>query len=319
MSLQFVDFDGDGQEDLLAATYEGTVFLVRGTQDGWLKPTHVLDKQGRPVLLSLYYDTLEHTYKNAERSLGPAKNPEDHCIAVSAVDWDADGDLDLLLSSYEGRLYLQLNEGERGVAAFSGTNRLLKAGGKSIDLDGGLTAARPVDWNGDGLFDLLCGSFDGSAIVFLNCGERGAPVFAGGLELLKSAGEGGSDGSAPTSDFYVDAVDYDGDGDLDLLVGGHYEFVPPERELTVAEVQQLVELDAEAERNDRRFRELQRISSERGQGLSSEDVNRLHKELFAEPANVKFMTRRSEVFREIEVLRPRRRKIAGVWLYRQIS
>ena len=52
----------------------------------------------------------------------------------------------------------------------------------------------------------------------------------------------------PDAGLYADAVDYDGDGDLDLVVGGYSMWTPPARELNAEEkatVARLKKLQAE--------------------------------------------------------------------------
>ncbi len=55
---------------------------------------------------------------------------------------------------------------------------LVEAGGKPIDVDLGHAAPRFVDWDGDGLEDLLVGQFgEGRLAIYRNVGHRGEPKF----------------------------------------------------------------------------------------------------------------------------------------------
>lgn len=55
---------------------------------------------------------------------------------------------------------------------------LVEAGGQPIDVDLGHAAPRFVDWDGDGLEDLLVGQFgEGRLAIYRNLGSRGEPKF----------------------------------------------------------------------------------------------------------------------------------------------
>ena len=92
MSPQFVDFDADGHTDIITATFEGTAFIVRGGEDGWRNPEHLVDAQGRHIILSQFYDVDARRWTNADRTpSGQAEpNPRDHCVSATVVDWDAE-------------------------------------------------------------------------------------------------------------------------------------------------------------------------------------------------------------------------------------
>jgi hypothetical protein len=63
----------------------------------------------------------------------------------------------------------------------------LKCAGSRIDV-GSYAAPLMVDWDGDGLQDLICGQFDFGRIRFYrNEGSPGSPVFNGFTYLLDGA------------------------------------------------------------------------------------------------------------------------------------
>ncbi len=68
-----------------------------------------------------------------------------------------------------------------------------------------------VDWNGDGRFDLLVGSWSGELFLFLNEGSRELPVFGKPIKLNDGKLDVGSDSSP-------DMADLNGDGKKDLIV-----------------------------------------------------------------------------------------------------
>ena len=118
-------------------------------------------------------------------------------VAVVDVDWanrlgGADGDLDLLLGSYEnGHLYRQMNEGTKTAPKFTGKNIAVMVGDTQFGLPAKMTAPRMLDWDADGDLDILVGSFGdsygargegGGVYLSLNEGEKGKPPFlAGGI------------------------------------------------------------------------------------------------------------------------------------------
>ena len=94
MSLQFADFNADGHQDIVTATWEGTVFLVAGSESGWQQPAYIRDAKEQLILLSRYYDVQAKKYDNADCALTGAADPKDHLISAFAWDWDNDGNYD---------------------------------------------------------------------------------------------------------------------------------------------------------------------------------------------------------------------------------
>src|SRR5262245_14610962 len=238
MCPQLVDFNADGFPDLVMGTFEGVAFWVPGSKTGFQEPQRILDAAGNPILLSLFWNRKAEKWDNADRSFKGQQHPPDHCISVVAVDWNNRGVFDLLLGAKEGGLYLRRNEGTPGKPKFVTTNERILADGKPLLVPGGLTAPRLIDWNGDGLFDLVCGSFAGGVYLYLNTGKPGQPVFGAPQVLIpppEKSGRVPTEPTRPTEGCYVDVVDYDGDGKLDLLVGGYSTWSPVRKALTPSE------------------------------------------------------------------------------------
>ncbi len=244
-----MDINGDGLQDILIGSFSGVPQWIENTKDGYGKSTAVLAKDDAPVMISEFWDFEADDWAESEST-----GTKGHCSSVAAVDWDHDGDIDLLLGGYrDGGLFLRLNEGSPTETKFATTNQIVKVGDEPVAFEGGMGAPRVADWDGDGLFDILIGTIRGEVVLLRNAGTKGKPVFPKMTTLIAALpGASGSkqikrvpaakDGSpvGPGSSYHIEVVDYDGDGDLDLLVGGRVEWltgplkVPTEEELETA-------------------------------------------------------------------------------------
>jgi hypothetical protein len=314
-----VDFNADGQLDLVMGTFEGVAYLVPGSRTGFQEPQRILDAAGKPILLSAFWNYDTKKWDNADRSPRGQKYPQDHCIAVVAVDWNNDGVLDLLLGAKEGGIYLRRNEGKPGRPKFVTTNERVLADGKPLMVPGGLTAIRVVDWNADGKFDLVCGSFGGGVYLYLNKGKPGRPAFGAPEVLIPPADQDAlraTEPTRPTEGCYVDVVDYDGDGKLDLLVGGYSTWSPAAKALTPAQQKEVAKLDARL-RTLRAAQQKLFQEASREAGSNQAKLNRLYQDLVKTEEFQKLSRQLSAAFRRLEDLRPQPRREAFVWLYRR--
>ncbi|MFT5291591.1 MAG: hypothetical protein ACI8QS_003313 [Planctomycetota bacterium] len=224
MSSQFVDMNDDGFKDILVGSFSGAPQWLEGSEYGYLAPKAVVDKDGEEILIKAFWNIPEKKWDDSERS-----GTDGHCTSSSAIDWDGDGDFDLLLGDYYGgRMYLRINEGSAKEPAFATTNTPVQAGGQPLVVDGKLAAPCVVDWDEDGILDLLISTGDGGLYFFRNTGSTTDTRFAEKRMLIapkKSPFAGGEVTTgplplAPDTSFHVQPCDYDGDGDLDLLIGG---------------------------------------------------------------------------------------------------
>ena len=185
----FVDWDGDGDFDLVGGRFSGDLEAWRNTGTA-----------NAPIFT---------------QALGPA-NPFNLIgysrSGPSFVDWDGDGDFDLVLGFGQGSLPAWRNTGSATAPVFTAVT----GGADPFDgIDVGFLS-RPsfVDWDGDGDFDLVSGEWDGTLLAWRNTGSATAPVFT-----AVTGGANPFDGIDVGDDSAPNFVDWDGDGDFDLVLG----------------------------------------------------------------------------------------------------
>lgn len=250
MSSQLVDINGDGHHDILVGSFSGVPQLIMGSEKGFGKPGPIQDASGKTVLIEDFWNAEERKWDSTDRA-----KSEGHCTSVSAVDWDDDGDLDLLLGDYYGgRVYLRENQGDAKDMKFALTNQIVEAGGKPMVVPKGLAAPRIVDWNGDGLFDILCGGSKGGVYYYQNTGKQKAPKFDAAKTLIapykdpsssfvKRVPAKNGEPTLPGSSFHIEPVDFDGDGDLDILVGARSSWLIETPKLSDKEKSEVEKID----------------------------------------------------------------------------
>jgi hypothetical protein len=239
-----VDLDGDGHIDLISGSWPGEIFFQGGPRHTFAAPIKLKDKSGKTINIGGGRldsgDTLlivgDATFdKNARgetviRYEGEViEIPETKqglitgtASSVHAVDWNADGKIDLLVGEIEGRVYFVPNEAKSKGLAF-GKEQALLAGGKLIQVPGGHAGPFAAEWDGDGKIDLLVGAGDGSVWFYRNVGTPHEPKLAPGVQLVPAGAEtqGPDTSREPRRGVRakICAVDYYCTGRLDLLVG----------------------------------------------------------------------------------------------------
>ncbi|WP_321515760.1 VCBS repeat-containing protein [Marinifilum fragile] len=210
------DINGDGIDDLVSGSFPGQAYFFKGKEDGNFEP-----------------------FVFIRDTLGNALNPG-HTTTVAPFDWDGDGLLDLVWGVRFKGVAVSRNVGTRKQAAFLTPEFIdimpYTAGHEKVS-----SHTVPVDWNGDGRFDLVCGSESGDVFVCLNTGTAKEPKFDSKPEVLilnkrnhSKALVGENQPNGYRSKLFVH--DYNGDGKLDILLGDVYTEREIFRELTSEEM-----------------------------------------------------------------------------------
>ena len=191
-----VDWDGDGNMDMLTGSYPGHLYLYLNNGKGEYAAAEILkDTEGQFI---------KPNYSS---------NPRAH-------DWDGDNDLDLVIAT-SSNIHVVKNIGTRKEPKFDPKIEKVKFKGKVVSLRGRL-GVEIADWNGDGRADLLVGLESTGVIAMFDSASKGEPVFTESEVLIRepdpnSGLQSGKD--HPDGRLKMHVADYNGDGLADLLVG----------------------------------------------------------------------------------------------------
>lgn len=153
----------------------------------------------------------------------------DHC-RIDVDDWDDDGLLDIVVGEAFGHVFWLPNRGTANEPRFPFSRFLSDAEGVPIDA-GDAATPKVVDWDGDGLKDLLVGTEWNRILYYRNTGTnknrqlayQGLVQADGATLILPITPVAEASESIFKRDYYpvLETVDWDGDGDVDLLSGGY--------------------------------------------------------------------------------------------------
>ena len=198
----WLDFDGDGVLDLYVTNY-----LEYDPQYHFFYPPDVFPPplSYTPQPDALFRGRGDGTFEDVSASSGVGAQAA-RGMSVVAADFDADGRTDVFVSNDAGANFLWRNQGD-------GTFRedALRCG-LAFGMKGDATAAMTADWgdvDGDGLGDLVVTDMSyGSLYLGVRPGLYADKVFAAGIAAI--SGQYVSWGGG--------YLDFDDDGDLDLLI-----------------------------------------------------------------------------------------------------
>ena len=225
------DWDGDGDMDIISGDSAGYVaFFENLSGPGVAKP-----KFAAPKLLQADGKTLRIMAGGNGSIQGPAEAKWGY-TTLSVADWDGDGLPDLIVNSILGKVVWYKNIGTRKEPKLSAAQPIevewqgpqpalawgwMKPQGKAL-LTQWRTTPVAVDWNKDGLMDLVMLDQEGYLAYFERAKVDGKIVLLSprrafcdedGKPLLLSKGTAGKSGRRKLC-----VTDWDGDGKTDILL-----------------------------------------------------------------------------------------------------
>ena len=205
----------------------GLFQILWGQEDGSFKKAEALNgTDGEPLIIPI-------EDRNSQT--------ENICTRPTAVDWDGDGDLDLVVGNFAGSFYLFAG---KGGGQFLPEPQLIMAGSAPLKIAGAHSDPFVVDWDKDGDIDLLSGSSNGGVQWAENVAAPGETPSFESFESLIEPGtriEYGQplreeDLTGPTSSTRVWVDDVNSDGQLDVLVGDSVNLISPADGLSAEEL-----------------------------------------------------------------------------------
>jgi hypothetical protein len=229
-----VDIDGDGHLDILSGSYSrmdrdmaGLFQVLYGKGDGTFRKAEVLKgTDGQPLIIPADND------RNVTDKI---------CTRPFAVDWDGDGNLDLVVGNFSGTFYWFKGQGK---GKFLPKPEQIMADGKPLKLPGAHGDPFIIDLDGDGSMDLVSGCSDGGVYWARNKAGKGKvpdlapfqPLIPPGKALKPGQPLRESDLTGPTHATRVWVADINGDGKLDLIVGDDVTLVSPAKGISDEEL-----------------------------------------------------------------------------------
>ena len=229
-----VDWDDDGDEDLICGNSAGYIGFIEN-MDGGNPP-----KWNKSVLLEADGKSIRIMAGENGSIQGPCERKWGY-TTVSVADWDGDGLKDIIVNSILGKVEWYKNVGRKG------SPKLTKTGGVKVDWED-KDAPKPVwnwwnpkadelvsqwrttpyaiDWNKDGLMDLVMLDHEGYLAFFERFKKDGKLLLHPGKRIFRDADIDNGNGLLRLNNKEAGGsgrrkfcfIDWDRDGDLDLLI-----------------------------------------------------------------------------------------------------
>lgn len=253
-----MDFDGDGDLDLVVScpdkpnngTYVFENTAGKGVKMPVFKPGKRISKGAHNASISYadgkvfvttpgeLHDQFKTKGLDASKKIHSTNNVHSNRVRANQwkyLDYDGDGVLDLVIgvgdwvnygwdnaydkngrwlnANIQGFVYYLINKGTDDKPVYEKPEFVISAG-TPVNVFG-MPSPNFSDFDGDGDLDLICGEFLDSFTYYENVGTRQKPVYALGRRL-----KNGDDHVAMDLEMIVPtAIDWDGDGDVDLICG----------------------------------------------------------------------------------------------------
>jgi len=217
-SVEVADWEGDGDLDFIGGNETGFVQLIENIST----PARTQFKTARQIPNVYAARWMFIDDEDPERPYGQSK--------PAYVDWDNDGDLDLLVGNNSNRVAYFENVGTRKSPKFAKAVRLLHDQGEHFSFR---SRPAPVDYNHDGLMDLIAGSAgprdrndskDIAISLYLRYRDEKGQLRLRAPMPLKDM-EGRELRTPIPYHHGFEVADWDGDGDFDILTNEKTQLV----------------------------------------------------------------------------------------------
>jgi len=214
---KLVDYDNDGDEDIIVGIDDWSDYgwdNAYNSEGKWINgPLHgyvflIENKDGK------YMPKKKIQAGGADIDVYGAPSP-------NFADFDGDGDLDLICGEFLDKFTYFENIGTRSKPVYA-KGRLLENAAGIIKMDLEMIVPVAVDWDKDGFTDLVVGDEDGRVALIRHTGKfkQGMPVFASPA-YFKQEADNVKFGALATPV----SVDWDGDGDEDIITGNSAGYI----------------------------------------------------------------------------------------------